>query len=424
MSVISRGYRPVAGASRRAFGIDVTWIGFLAIGAALIVMRRPESLTAAEFTWEEGNAFYVPLFFHPPGALVLEPWGGYLQVVPRLGYELLRTVPVAWAPFADNVLAAAALLALAAYVAGRPLAGLVPSPALRATLGTSLLLLPAQADVMGSWVNVQWHGALWLALVPVASRPKSIPGQWAERALAGLVAFSGPFSTLLAPMFWWRLFKSRTREDAWLAVIVTVAGIVQLGFALLSGRAEVAEPRPLGMTMATLALHLGIVPVLGERLSGAIGDAGIPSSVLFVAALMLIVALVALGGRVLPARAQPLAYAAVAVALSAVVIHGGANIWPPGVNERYFLIGSALVVAIVTVAAARRQPLAVPLVLLLVAAIVTDFRLSPKPYQGWELNNACIGSADPCVVPIWPREYDIHWPGSDGVYVMPEHIDP
>jgi hypothetical protein len=277
---------------------------------------------------------------------------------------------------------------------------------------------------MGSWVNVQWYGAMWLAILVLIRSPASSLARWCERVLGGLFAVSGPFSTLLAPVFWWRLWKNGSTHDAWLAAIVTAGGAIQLGYALAAGRAEITDPRPLEMTLATFAVHVGIVPILGEQLSTALGDAGLPAAVLFLAGTILIIGLVVAGAQSLPTRIVPFAYAAGVVGFSGIAVHGGVNIWPPGENERYFLIGATLVVATVAIAAAQRRLFALPLAALLVLGISSDFRLESHPPQGWEGSQDCIGSESPCVIRVWPREYDIRWPGSGGAYEMPEHVDP
>lgn len=407
---------------RRLEGVG--WPVLVLIGLLVLVARRPEALFAAEFNWEEGNAFFAPTFFSAPGELIIEPWGGYLQVVPRLGYEVLRVIPVYWAPLAENLLALAALLSLAGFIASPRMAAVVPSTRVRILFAALLLLMPAQGDVMGAFLSIQWYGALWLVLVGMTSPPASGVVRWIERLLVGLFSLSGPFSALLAPLFLWRLRRTRTAYDLWLAAIMMVGGLTQLVAAVTAGRTDVLEPRPLEMSIATFALHTTIVPLLGEGLGDAIGNAGMPTTLLFGGGVLLIVMLGVMAVRTMPARVLPLAYGTVAVGLSGIAVHGGANVWPPGTNERYFLLGATLVIVIVVTGLMRRSRLAVPLAVVLAIGIVSDFRLSAYPPQGWDQSYSCIGRGSPCVVPIWPRDYDIHWPGIDGDYRMPQHVDP
>lgn len=394
-----------------------------AVGLLLLIARRPEAVFLAEFNWEEANAFYVPTFFLDPLALLVEPWGGTFQVVTRLGYQLLRAVPVGLAPLAENVLAMAALVAVATFVASRRMAAVVPDWRLRAAVALALLLLPAQGNVIGTFVNAQWYGALWMALVPLAVEPASAAGRWVERAAVALMAVTGPFSTLLAPVYLWRLHDHRTRHARWLAAIVLSGGLIQAVSVFLAGRADTDGERSALFGAVTLALHTAVIPVLGERLASVIGAVGHPG-LLFVAGGLVAIAAAICVGQVLGRRTAPFLYAAVVVAISGVAVHSESGIWPPGANERYFLLAAAAVTSAIVIGAAQRRPLALLLLGILGFGILADFRLSPYPPQGWETTQACIGAVEPCVIPIWTHDYDVQWPGVDGDYVMPEHYDP
>jgi hypothetical protein len=83
-----------------------------------------------------------------------------------------------------------------------------------------------------------------------------------------------------------------------------------------------------------------------------------------------------------------------------------------------------LVVTIVVAGAARRSALGAVLAVLLATGVASDFRLDPYPEGGWDQTHACIQQATACTIPIWPRDYDVHWPGADGTYELPSHDDP
>ena len=83
---------------------------------------------------------------------------------------------------------------------------------------------------------------------------------------------------------------------------------------------------------------------------------------------------------------------------------------------RYFMFGTFTIVAIVIAAIAagnRRQRRAgIILAMLLSVGVIWDFRVLAPPSQGWAERSACIGGADPCVVPVFPGgDWDIRWPG-------------
>ncbi len=402
----------------------IGWPELFLIGLLVVVARRPEAVLAAEFTWEEASAFYVPTFFLHSFAQLAEPWGGTLQVVPRIGYLLLRAVPVYWAPLVENLLALATLLAVAAFIASDRLVRVLPDRRARIALAALVLVLPAQRDVMGALMNAQWYAGLWLAMLPMAAQPATARGRWAERVVIACVALTGPIAMLLAPVYAWRFVSQRDRHRAWLAGIVLVGGAIQLAMILGTGRGDLTDQRPIELAVAIFWLHAAVVPVIGERLSAALGSSGVPAPILAVGAVVLAASLVVTAWRSLPRAFGPILYGAIMIAASGLAVHGGANVWPPGAYERYFFVAGVLVAAIVVMGVLRGHRLAVGLAVLLGVGIVIDFRLDAAPRQGWTTTHACIGADEPCVVPIWPREYDVLWPGADGEYRIPDHVDP
>ncbi len=223
----------------------------------------------AAFNFEEGNAFYVPTFFHGP-ELLLEPWGGSLQAIPRLGYAVLGFLPPLMAPLAENLLSYAIVVGTAAYVAGPRLAPVVPDQRLRLLLGASLLLMTGQQDILGFLVNAHWYLGLWMVVLVVTTDPLTGIGRWAERAFLLLAALSGPISILLTPLFWIRALRnplSVSAHSQWLAVIVTLAAGAQLFVLLTAGRQDGGGTN-LPAALLTAGTHGIATPLLGERITG------------------------------------------------------------------------------------------------------------------------------------------------------------
>jgi hypothetical protein len=381
----------------------------LAIGALILVLRRPEDLLAAQFVYEEGNAFYAPTFFHSLPELLLTAWGGYLQAVPRLGYALVAWVPVSLAPLVDNMLGIAMPLAVAGYMASARMASVVPDRRARLAVAAVLLLLPAQRGVLGTFINSQWYLALWMVCVALVADRRC--WELAGLALAGL---SGPFSIFLAPLYWWR-------RAGWAAIVVTVCAAVQLGVVLLTGREPGAHPS-LVAALGTFGLHGILIPLLGERLTAVL--MAWSESVMVLSTIVVGVSVVIVAVRSLPRSILlPAGYSAVVVAVAGIAAHQGV-IWDVTANARYFLLLGLLVCAVIIAGVSRHDPLAVLLATLLLIGIAVDFRLTPYPSTSWALHVNCIGSERPCTVPVYPPEYSIQWPGRSGFYVMPAHYDP
>lgn len=386
-----------------------TWAILIAAGALILFLRRPEDLLAAQFVAEEGNAFYAPTFFHSLPELLATPWSGYLQVVPRLGYTIIGWMPPAIAPLIENIFALAMPLAVAAYIASRRMACVIPDDRARLLVAGLLLVLPAQVGVLGTFVNAQWYLAIWMVCLAFVVERR----RWELFGLA-LAGLSGPFSILLAPVYWWR----RAR---WAAVIVTGCAIAQLVVVLMSGRHPGFNPN-LFAALGTLGLHGVVIPVLGLEITAALK--GWSAAAMLFAMVVLTAALVRIAVRSLPRSILlPVGYAGLAIALAGIAAHRGV-IWDISTGARYFLPMGLAVAGIIVAGVRRADPTALLLTPLLVLGIVADFRLATYPPQDWQAHAGCIGSKQACVVPIYPSEYSILWPGTDGTYVMPLSYDP
>jgi len=141
---------PRTGLARWAW--PLVQVAAVAIGALVMLVRIGGRRPAWESVWAEDRDMYVPEALAHPWHL-LQSYGGYLQLVPRLIGQVAALVPVR---DASVVLAAGGALvasacALFAYHAS---AGQVSSRWLRALLGLSVLLLPvAQLEIADNGVN-------------------------------------------------------------------------------------------------------------------------------------------------------------------------------------------------------------------------------------------------------------------------------
>ena len=204
---------PAAPRWPRALGVPLVQVAAVALGAVVMLARiggRP--------VWESVYAEDPGIFL--PGALahpwhLLQSYGGYLQLVPRLIGQIAALVPIrdASVAFAVGGALVASGCGLFAYHAS---AGQVSSRWLRALLGLSVVLLPvAQLEIADNGVNSIWYlliALFWAALW----RPRTRAGA----AVAAVVAFAAAASTslglLFAPLFAARaiVVPRRLREHA------------------------------------------------------------------------------------------------------------------------------------------------------------------------------------------------------------------
>ncbi len=202
---------PRAGLPRWAFLL--VQVAVVALGA-LVMLTRYSGRPAWDSVWAEDPGIYLPWALAHPWHL-LQSYGGYLQLLPRLIGQIAALVPIrdASVAFAVSGAVVASGCGLFAYHAS---AGQVSSRWLRGLVGLSVVLLPvAQLEIADNGVNTIWYllvALFWAALW----RPRTRTGA----AIAAVVAFAAAASTSLglvfAPLFAARAIAvpRRLREHA------------------------------------------------------------------------------------------------------------------------------------------------------------------------------------------------------------------
>jgi hypothetical protein len=235
----------------------------VALGA-LVMLARIGGRPAWESVWAEDPGVYLPGALAHPWHL-LQSYGGYLQLVPRVIAQIAALVPIKSASvvFAVSGALVASACGLFAYHAT---AGHVSSRWLRVLLGLSVVLLPvAQLEIADNGVNAIWYllaALFWAALW----RPRTRSGA----AVAAVVAFAAAASTslglLYAPLFAARaiVVPRRPREHA------ATAGwglgcLLQILAILTSHLSRLTPHNPLNAVK--FYAHEVLLPALGWHLS-------------------------------------------------------------------------------------------------------------------------------------------------------------
>lgn len=369
------------------------------------MLRRPEAAFRPQFWAEGGPIFYAPTFFHDPGSLLLSPYAGYLHLVPRLIAHIERLVEPSIAPVVGSLISYAVVALIAAFIAGSRLAVALPSRWIRLSLACMLLVSPSVYEILAVEVNLQVYLAVYLAVLAIAAPPARGIHQWKDAAGAVAAGLSGPFSLLLAPVFWLR--------RGWLVIPVTVCGAIQLAVILVSPQRPIEIPDA-GVVvdvvlLRTTAAYLG--PTLGSWAHPTIG-------------LLLILATAFIAIRAPYRRAwMTVGYGAMVIAGAGIASDGGALAQHARDGERFFLLASlavALLVACGVTAKHRATAVASQaLAVALLAGVVVDFRVPAFPDSNWREASTCIGAAAPCVVPMQPPAFTFVWPGDAGSYPVP-----
>ena len=258
---------PRAGLARWAFLF--VQVAAVAVGAVVMLARIGGRLPAWDSVYAEDRGIYVPGALAHPWHL-LQSYGGYLQLVPRLIGQIAALLPIRHASVALAVGGAlvASACGLFAYHAS---AGQVSSRWLRALLGLSVVLLPvAQLEIADNGVNSIWYllvALFWAALW----RPRTRAGA----AVAAVVAFAAAASTslalLYAPLFAARaaVVPRRLRDHA--ATAGWAAGcLLQVAVIVTSHQSRLRPRNPVNAVL--YYAHDVLLPALGWHLSWHLRD--------------------------------------------------------------------------------------------------------------------------------------------------------
>ena len=163
--------------------------------AAVAMLLRVAHIPVWDLVYAEDNGvFLVGALAHPWD--LLAPFGGYLELVPRILGQIVSLLPLWDAARVYSVSGAliAAVCALFTYHASE---GYIWSPWLRAMLGAALILLPlAPMEMADSGVTSPWY-LLPTAFWAVMWRPRTRSG----RLAAALMAFAATSSEIVVVIY-------------------------------------------------------------------------------------------------------------------------------------------------------------------------------------------------------------------------------
>jgi hypothetical protein len=163
--------------------------------AAAVLLPRVAVIPSWDLVYAEDNGvFLVQALAHPWH--LLGPFGGYLELVPRLIGQFVSYLPLIYAAKAFAV-AGALIAGACALFTFHASEGYIRSPWLRGLLGSALILLPlAPVEIADSGVDSPWY-LLPAAFWAVMWRPRSRGGMLA----AALVAFAATSSEIIAILY-------------------------------------------------------------------------------------------------------------------------------------------------------------------------------------------------------------------------------
>jgi hypothetical protein len=207
------------------------WAVFAAY-ALLLILRAPR-IWRGRFWAEEGSVFFPAACSNDLLESLFLPHLGYLMTVTSLATTLAaRSVPLELAPLVTTGIAALVqLLPAALLLTGRIDA--LPDLLSRA-LAVALLLvaLPSEENWLTS-TNSAHYMAVSAGIILV-SQPWSSRTRFVHMGLLVLAGLSGIDANLLAPFFWWRALRERSRARFEQAVALSLCALIQVAVVLIA----------------------------------------------------------------------------------------------------------------------------------------------------------------------------------------------
>jgi hypothetical protein len=214
-----------------SLGIVTFFIGL----ATLLQLLREAEISAWDTIWaEDGSIFLADGLNDSLVGKVVEPYGGYVHVLPRIVGAIVAALPLENAAF-SFALASFVTVSLVSTFVFFASAQLIESVALRLTLSVLVLLLPAAgSELLGNITNIHFfllYGCFWALLW----RSESNAALASRGAVTAAATLGDPLAAAYLPLALWSAVKRRTRRALVVPVIFTCGLAVQAAAMLATG---------------------------------------------------------------------------------------------------------------------------------------------------------------------------------------------
>jgi hypothetical protein len=239
---------------------------FLA-SALIVISHRPDAILNPQFWAEDGRVFYAEAHNFGGWSVLFHPYGGYLNLVPRLAAAMVQIFPLVAAPLLFNLVAIFFQVLPINFFLSSRFASLA-SLRTRLLLSFLYLALPNDSELDANLTSIQWHLALLLCLVFMASPARSMWWRCFDLMVVVLGSLTGPFAILLLPLAgaaWW-VWERRDRWTFALLAALATGALIQLLMLVRTG-ADARVPGALGASPLWLARILAPQVFLGALIA-------------------------------------------------------------------------------------------------------------------------------------------------------------
>jgi len=251
---------------------EPTRLSVLFLCFIILLCREPDGFFNPQFWAEDGVIFFQQNLILGLPAL-LEPYVGYLHLIPRLISYFSGFFPVSFAPALYNFSA----LVITLFVINYLFSSRIHLP-FKPLLAIAVVLVPSDGEILMSITNIQWFLLLILILFIIQDKPNTRNQLLLDTLIITLIGLTGPFIVLFIPLFIFRLiYICRSYYSVYLLSIALLLALIQ-GYFLWQTTVELPtfsedyENYGLEVLVPILAIRLSGCLFFGDYLSSAISN--------------------------------------------------------------------------------------------------------------------------------------------------------
>lgn len=203
----------------------------VALAGLVLFARRPDALINPQLFAEDGLVFFLGAYESGLSA-IMQPYGGYYHLVPRLIALVALKFDPSWVPFIYNFAALTIVCLINVAVFSKRIS--LPAKPL---IVLSLALVPHTGEVFLNLTNIQWWLAVALILVLLSEDASKTIHYFCDITAVVLCGLSGPFLVFVFPIFIVRACMRRSSSCIATAIMAGIVCSIQI-FCLYNHRSE------------------------------------------------------------------------------------------------------------------------------------------------------------------------------------------
>jgi hypothetical protein len=378
-----------------------------ALACAIVISRRVDAFTSAQFYAEDGSKWFSDAYAHGPLGALLLSYNGYFQLISRLGPVVAAPFNILYAPLIYNIIGLLVQVAPVAFLLSSRFDTVVPSLRARLAICAVYVLMPS-TELNVDITTAQFHLLVLAVLVIVAPEPRRWYWTAFDVMVVVLCGLSGPFAYVLAPVAALWFIVRRRRFTLVLLTLLVAAIPIQLYAGLTSPRPHAA----LGASVHNLILIISDRIILAGSFAEEGGTHVVLANTSHGALLGAVICVLALPIVVLAALRAPwelriFGLTALGIAASGLAspLVSGHDAWAMLIvsraGERYFLLAQVAWVVTVVWAACRlprtwmTQAAWAVCAVAFASGLITAWGYPPFPDYHWAQEARSITTASP-----------------------------